>query len=60
MKAKADFICDVCGAIVQDHPLGKKPPKHCRKIMRRLYHPTPVIWNTSGGTGAGKERRDES
>ena len=55
---KADFYCTVCGKVVEDYPLKKKPPTCCRKIMQRKYTPTPTFFRGTGWPGAGLYGRD--
>ena len=45
-----DWICDVCGHKKLDRPDTKYPPRHCRKVMRKIYKATPVVWKTPGCT----------
>ena len=45
-----DWICDVCGYEIKDRKDTKYPPRHCRKVMRKVYKAPYVIWKTPGFT----------
>ena len=57
MSKLVDYVCDICGKKIEDYPLGKKPPRCCRQVMRRLYAPVRIIYEGEGWTDAQREER---
>ena len=42
-----DYQCPKCKRIEADQ---EEPPTCCGQEMQKVYKPTPVVWNTTGGT----------
>ena len=56
-KQTEETECDVCGHILRDKPVRRRPYRHCRKVMRKMYAPTRSIYRGDGFTGAMREDR---